>query len=147
MKLRVRLVVESLEPRRVLRATNTAERKVLTQAGREARKFARGRMRRRKGPSRPGQGPTVWRGQLKRFLLFAYDPIAGVVVVGPKRLPGARGDTPEVLEHGGHTSRRVGRGRNRRRERVTYKKRPAMLPALEKTAPDLPGLWRDAIRG
>ena len=139
--------VTELKPASILKPANEAERKVLGIAGRKARLIARRRMRRRNRASRPGEGPTVRRGQLKRFLLYAYDPIAGVVVVGPRKLQGARGDTPEALEHGKQTTRMVGRGRNRRRRSVTYRKRPATWPALLETAPDLPGLWRDVIKG
>jgi len=108
-------------------------------------------MRRRKRAARPGEGPTVRQGQLKRFLLFAVEPgelfgRRGTAVIGPKKLPGASGDTPEALEKGKRTMRTVGRGASRRRQSVRYEARPSTVPALAQKQNDLPNFWRDAIR-
>lgn len=95
-------------------------------------------------PSPPGQPPRAQTKVLKASILFAYDPASRSVVIGPRLLPGRIGkDAPEALEKGGQ-SVTVIRGR-RRRQRIA--KRAFMVPALEKRLPELPLLWRNAIRG
>jgi hypothetical protein len=123
-----------------------AERQVLTKAAGRGRMMARRAMRRRSRAARPGEAPSVRKGQLKRFLIYAYEPARHVAVFGPRKLSGATGDTPEALERGKTTMRRVGRGRNRRQQAVTYEKRPAMVPALKELTPGLPAMWKNAIR-
>ncbi len=132
------------EANRVHEAYRRAERRVLVRAAARGRAIARSAMRRRSRPSRPGEAPTVRKGQLKRFLLFAWDEPRRVAVFGPQKLSGAAGDTPEALEKGLTTVRRVGRKRQARQ--IKYEKRPAMLPALERIAPDLPAMWSEALR-
>ncbi len=110
--------------------------------------------------SKPGEAPRSVQGSLKAFILFAWDPATRTVVIGPKLLPGKRGDAPGILERGGTAPRKVrvfdrdraGKGRGRRKAKivtrtVSYEARPFMLPALEKRLPELPALWRNAIRG
>lgn len=144
MVLRIKLDVRAaIDIRAVSRAYERAERQVLTRAAARGRTFARRAMRRRSRASRPGEAPTVRRGQLKRFLIFAYEPDKHVAIFGPRKLSGS-GDTPEALERGKTTYRRVGRRRQRRP--VTYEKRPAMVPALAIVTPELPGMWRGAVR-
>lgn len=135
-----------MQPQQITRAYLQAERRVLTAAAARGRTIARRAMRRRNRASRPGEAPSSRQGQLKRFLVFAYEPAAHVSLFGPKKLAGARGDTPEALEHGKTTTRRVGRGRNRRQRAVRYEPRPAMVPALNQIMPGLPAMWKDAIR-
>lgn len=94
-------------------------------------------------PSPPGQPPRAATKTLRSSILFAYIPGERAVVIGPRLLPGRIGkDAPEALEKGGTSVARV-RGR-RRRQRVAA--RPFMVPALEQRLPELPLLWRDAIR-
>lgn len=145
MKITLALRNVTFDARRVTAAYMRAEAKVLKRAAARGRKIAKSRMVKRSRPSRPGESPRVVKGQLKRFLIYAYEPDKHVAVFGPRKLSGA-GDTPEALERGKSTMRRVGRGRNRRYRSVRYEKRPAMVPALAEIAPDLPGMWKDAIR-
>lgn len=122
-----------------------AERQVLTRAAARGRVMARRRMRKRKRASHPGEAPTVRKGQLKRFLIYAYEAGKHVALFGPRKLAGAK-DTPEALEKGLTVARKVGRGRNRRSRSIKYEKRPAMAPALNELTPDLPAMWKNAIR-
>lgn len=63
---------------------------------------ARGRIRKRKKPSKPGQSPTNWTGALKQGIVFAADLTKKSVVIGPVRINGrSSGTAPQVLEHGG----------------------------------------------
>ena len=146
--MRIELALRSLQldARRITKAYLDAERQVLTKAAVRGRKLARAAMRKRKRASKPGEAPTVRMGQLKRFLLFAYEPEKHVAIFGPKKLEGGQKDTPEIMEKGGSATRVVGRGRFRRKKAINYKKRPAMVPALDKISPDLPAMWTNAIR-
>lgn len=94
-------------------------------------------------PSPPGNPPRSKTGTLKKNIIFAYDPASRSVLIGPRFLGDVSSrDAPESLEKGG-TSTAVVRGR-RRRQRVA--KRPFMVPALEKRLPELPLLWKNAIK-
>ena len=139
----------------VLGAVDKARRKALSRAGAFVRRTAKGLIRKRKRSARPGQPPTSWTGLLKDFIFFGYDSGTGTVVIGPTKLGGKEGNTPQLLEFGGTTrlkrSRRFSRGR-----RVVeldagavahYRSRPYMGPALEKESAKLPGLWADSVRG
>jgi hypothetical protein len=88
----------------------------------------------------------VRKGQLKRFLLYAYEVKRHVSLFGPIKLAGSNQDTPAALERGLSVARKVGWGRNRRSRSIKYEKRPAMVPALNELTPDLPAMWKDAIR-
>lgn len=133
--------------RQVRIAYQRGERQALIRGAAFIRGKARRRMRRRSRASRAGEGPTVRQGQLKRFLVFAYEgPAKGTAVIGPRRLAGATGDTPEALERGKVTTRWVGRGKRRRRASIHYEPRPATVPALGEAKPQLPEFWRGAIR-
>ena len=148
MTVRLRIVTRVvIDGRTVRRAYERGERQALVRAAAMIRASARRRMRKRSRASRPGEGPTVKRGQLKRFLLFDYEgPAKGTAVIGPMKLAGARGDTPEALERGKTTMRWVGRRSNRRRASVTYEPRPSTMPALAEGKGKLPGFWRGAVR-
>jgi hypothetical protein len=145
--MQIQLALRSLDwqPAKVTNAYLKAERQVLTKAAARGRSIARRAMRKRNRAARPGEAPSVRRGELKRFLLFAYEPARHVALFGPKKLGGS-GDTPEALEHGKTTGRMVGRGKNRRRQSVAYEKRPAMVPALQDISPGLPAMWKNAIK-
>lgn len=94
-------------------------------------------------PSPPGQPPRAQTKTLKSSIIFAYEPSERAVYIGARILPGRIGkDAPEALEKGGESTTTV-RGR-RRRQRVA--KRAFMVPAVEKRLPELPLLWRNAIR-
>ncbi len=93
--------------------------------------------------SPPGQPPRAATKVLKSSILFAYDPAQRAVFIGARLLPGRVGkDAPEALERGGESTVLV-RGRRRRRRMA---KRAFMVPALEKRLPELPLLWKNAIR-
>lgn len=145
--MKITLALRSLEfdSRKVTAAYLKAERQVLTRAAARGRVIARRAMRKRRRASRPGEAPTERKGQLKRFLLYAFEPEKHVAVFGPKKLPGAK-DTPEALEKGLATTRKVGRGKNRRTKSIKFDKRPAMVPALNEISPGLSAMWKNAIR-
>ncbi len=124
--------------------------------------------------SKPGDPPKSQQGDLKRFIIFAWDPSTRSVVIGPKLFQAT--DTLEALEHGKTTTRKVLPGGPRRKRSkqkrarsdaeiakirakeaeyrktawvqrsVRYAARPYMQPALKKRLPELPALWRGAIK-
>ncbi|HOF17724.1 MAG TPA: hypothetical protein PK082_02350 [Phycisphaerae bacterium] len=93
----------------VVRSVDAATRKVLSKFGAFVRTAARTSIRPRKAPSAPGEPPHSHTGDLRRRILFAYDPASRSVVVGPTLFhhvqlsaflgPGV--SVPELLEHGG----------------------------------------------
>lgn len=133
-----------MNARAVVRAYERGERRALIRGAAYIRGMAKRRMRRRSRASRPGEGPTVRKGQLKQFLLYAHEPLRHTAVIGPKQLGSS--DTPEALEHGKTVSRWVGRGSKRRRQRVDYDARPSTMPALAQGKDRLPSFWQGAIR-
>jgi hypothetical protein len=128
----------------VMRAMDSAKRKVLSQAGAFIRTAAKSSIRKRKGTAPPGKPPNSHEGSLRKLILFGYDRASDSVVIGPVGF--ARSTAPKALEHGGETvvhSRRKGRLVSRK---VKIAARPFMAPALEKERPKLPLLWRNSIR-
>jgi hypothetical protein len=146
MKITLALRKFAFDSSKVNAAYLAAERRILTRAAARGRVMARRRMKKRKRASNPGEGPTVRKGQLKRFLIYAYEAGKHVSLFGPRKLAGSNQDTPAVLEKGLTASRKVGRGKNRRSKSIKYEKRPAMVPALKELTPDLPAMWKNAIR-
>ena len=135
------------DSKKVLSATNRAERRVLSRFGAYVRTAARSSIRKRRKPSEPGKPPSSHTGLLKRFIYFVYEPRRRSVVIGPARLNQKMGDAPAALEHGG-PSRVVAGGRRRRRElrTVTIRPRPFMGPAFQKEQPKLPGIWAGSVK-
>lgn len=132
---------------RVIRAMGRATRRALSKAGAFIRTRARTSIRKRKGISKPGKPPHSHVGHLRRLLFFSYEPDAQTVVIGPMKF--GKGEAPSLLEFGGravrvrkHTS-----GKRGRRQRVTYRKRQFMGPAMEAELPNLPKQWRNSLRG
>jgi len=128
---------------RVLRAMDAATRRALSKAGAFIRQRAKTSIRKRKKVSQPGQPPSSHAGHLRRLIFFAYEPAGQTVVIGP--VPFRKGEAPSLLEFGGiasRTSRRSGRTR-----RKVFRKRPFMGPAMEAEAPNLPGFFRNSVRG
>ncbi len=91
---------------------------------------------------------------LKNFLRYDLAPDGQSGIVGPKRLPGKKGEAPKVLEHGGFadvpTGRRwVTRNGHRQTEArfvgTDLQPRPFMGPALAQAQPKLAAFWRNAI--
>ncbi len=127
---------------RILAATTTAERKVLSRFGAFVRQGARSSIRTRKAPAPPGQPPSSHTGLLKRNIFFAFDRAHGGVVIGPVTLNQKEGMAPRLLEHGGTIVRR----RSGRTVTNRYAPRPFMRPAFTRELASLPPLWRDSIR-
>lgn len=126
--------------RSIARAVDRARRRALVRSGAYVRTVAKRSIRRRKGPSRPGQPPHSHVGLLRDQIFYAYDPRRESVVVGPRVFHEAR-DVPGVLEFGGTLP--VGpRGRAAR-----YPARPYMGPALERSEPKLAEFWRNSVKG
>ena len=141
---------------KVQNAISRRERKVLSRFGAFVRSDAKASIRRRKRPSKPGQGPTNQTGRLKKNIFFVYSHSRRSVIIGPTLLNGST-NAPEILEQGGVTtvhSVRTVRQRNGKRKqirvtkRVQIEPRPYMGPAFEKNKDQkLPGLWQDAVIG
>lgn len=134
----------------VQRAVGPANAKALSKAGAFVRRRARSSMRRRKGPSAPGQPPSAHSRDAVaslKTILFAYDQRAMSVVIGPVLLNGSQGSVPALHEFGGVQSiRRPARGRRPASVRMArYPKRPYMAPALAAEAPNFPSLWADSV--
>jgi len=106
-----------------------------------------GRPRKDGQPSAPGSPPRA-SSMFKKNVLFAWDARSRSTVIGPRLLPGkAERDTIEALESGKSTTRMLfDRTLKKRVRKVSrYRPRPFMVPALEKEAVKLPGLWKNAI--
>lgn len=161
---------------KVISAIDKKERGLLSRFGAFVRTRARSSIRKvgKKGaPSSPGQPPKSRTGFLKKWILFAFDPSARSVIVGPSKLNQVywnhagepRGGTvPQVLEEGGQIGvlewfrrgrwsradlrmkRRISEQNIPTRLRtVTIAARPFMGPAFAKELPRGLALWRDAV--
>ena len=129
----------------VLRAVDSAKRRVLSKGGAFIRTTAKHSIRTRKGPAPPGSPPHSHEGSLRRLIFFGYDKASDSVVVGPV---GFRKSTaPNVLEFGGTTQVRTRRRGRLVKTRARIETRPYMGPALEKERPKLPRMWAGSIRG
>ena len=141
----------------IVREVGKLNAAALYRAGKAVRTTARKSLKRRKGPSAPGQPPhahasdSVSGNASLRRILFAYDRIRQSVVIGPVLLPGRRVNVPALHEFGGtglgRRVRTTGKGRQAKRRafgkvtRVQYPARPFMGPALIAEAPKFPSLW------
>ena len=104
----------------------------LRRAGAYVRKSARNAVFKSKRASEKGTPPHTRRGLLKRSILFGVDKSRMSVVIGPAKK--FIGISMIAHEFGGMYRRR------------RYPKRPLMGPTLQKTAPQLPKLWEDAVK-
>ena len=141
---------------KVRRAMDDSTRRVLMRQGAFMRKTAKrsmrqGRMRRVRGqqtqervPSKPGEPPRVWRGQLKNLLYYSYNPATKSVVVGPKGFAGS--EVPRLMELGGTARVTIKRRGRKRKVRADYPARPFMVPALHKLAQVTPDAWRGGAK-
>lgn len=125
------------DSKKILRAMDRKTRNALMKVGRLVRWAARDSLRKRKGPSRPGEPPHVHGKQLRQ-ILYAYDPAGQEVVIGPKGLSARRLPVPAIHEFGADVVRR----RDGKVETAEYPARPYMLPALEENASEIPEQWR-----
>ena len=129
MSVKMRFEFDS---RRLLRIVNKANYRALRSAGAYVRKSARNAVHKSKRASEKGTPPHTRRGLLKRSILFGVDKSRMSVVVGPAKK--FIGISMTAHEFGGMYRRRF------------YPKRPLMGPTLQKTAPQLPKLWADAVK-
>ena len=131
---------------KVVRAVDTATRRVLSKFGAFVRTAAKSSIRKRKRSSEPGSPPSSHTGLLKKFIYFGYDTAARSVVIGPTRLNSTDGTAPATLEYGG-TIRIVRQRRGRQTiKRVMIAARPFMRPALQKELPKLPAMWTNSVK-
>lgn len=86
--------------------------------------------------SKPGEPPRTIRGDIKKFLFFAFDAASKTVLVGPALLNSPTG-APHTLEYGG--TAQIGD------RTITIKPRPYMAPAVATALPKLHQLWKDAM--
>ena len=129
MSVKMRFEFDS---RRLLGAVSKANLASLRRAGAYVRKAARNAVFKSKRASEKGTPPHTRRGLLKRSILFGVDKNRMSVVIGPaKKFIGV---SMTAHEFGGMYRRR------------RYPKRPLMGPTLQKTAPELPKLWADAVK-
>lgn len=126
------------DKRRLITATEKAERRVLNKFGSYVRQTARQSIR-GTTTSRPGRPPGRKTGFLKRSILFAYSPYTSSVVIGPVR-SGKPAEDTHALEYGGTTTNEA----HGTKQRIAA--RPFMGPALRKELPQLPAMWRDSIK-
>ena len=116
----------------LLGAVKYANKKALRSVGAYVRRVAVNSIRQSKKSSSPGTPPNTRAGLLKRSILFGVERDARSVVIGPAK--SFVGLSMTAHEFGG-----MYRGRK-------YPKRQLMGPALNRTAPELPKLWKDSIR-
>lgn len=133
---------------KVMRAVDTATRKALSRAGAFIRTTAKSSIRSRKKISKPGNPPSSHTGILKRLIFFGYEPAGRTVVIGP--VAHGKGEAPSLLEFGGKVTRTVlyrrGGKYREKRQRMTYRPRPFMGPAMVKELPNLPKRWAGSVR-
>jgi len=132
--------------KKVIRAADRANRRILSKAGAFIRTTAKHSIRKRKAASPPGSPPSSHTGLLRRFIFFGYERSRQTVVVGPMRLNQKAGTAPAALEYGGTSVVVEGTRRRRRKRRVRIAARPFMGPALAKEAPKFPKLWMNSVR-
>ena len=117
---------------RVKRKARQGTFRSLSHAAAAVRLTASRSIRRRKGPSQPGQPPHTRRGQLKRAIRYAVDRVRETAVIGPSYE--AVADVGMPHEFGG------------RYRRDRYRPRPFMGPALAKVRDRLPRMWAASVR-
>lgn len=127
------------DTKRVINATERAERRVLSRIGSYIRRTARSSIR-RKSTAPPGRPPGKGTGFLKKSILFAYDPYRSSVVIGPTRA-GKQAEITHALEYGGTTTNVP---HDNRKQNVAA--RPFMGPAAAKELPKLPAMWQNSVR-
>ena len=113
-------------------AVKYANRKAMRGVGAYVRRVAVNSVHRSKRASAAGTPPHTRRGLLKNSILFGVEGDGRSVVIGPAK--SFVGISMTAHEFGG-----MYRGRK-------YPKRQLMGPALMQSAPELPKLWKDAIR-
>jgi len=107
----MKLTRVKFDPRKISAAVKRAKPSVTGRQAATVRKTAWFSIKKRKGPSAPGQVPHSHSGLLKRFLRYDYDSTGdGAAVIGPMKTnqiffdgdgKPVRGTIPNVLEFGG----------------------------------------------
>lgn len=118
-------------PKAVDTAQEKAEKKVLGRFGFYVRRDSRGKMRKKKKPSKKGSPPRVVTGLLKNFIFYSYDKFRQSVVIGAAKLAGFKGAgvAPARLENKNDLDRQF------------------MDPAFKRQlAEHMPGMWKDSIK-
>lgn len=106
-------------------------RSSLMKFGAYVRHTARRSIRKSKKSSPPGKPPRGHTGQLKKMIMFAYDPMLQGVWIGPIIFRGADNvGTARTLEYGGRQKVKPS-ARSPRRVSVKFAPRPFMQPAFE----------------
>ncbi len=127
----------------VLKAAGRARVKTLSKAGAFIRTRAKTSIRARKGSSPPGTPPHSHTHLLKRHIYFGYDRLSESVVAGPAKIK--KGQAPRSLELGLRSEVSAYRRGKKVQRTVGIRKRPYMLPALQKEKPNFPELWLNSI--
>lgn len=152
-----------LEIIRVNTIYNRARERWAKRAAAIVRLTAKRSIRKRKKASPAGSPPSTHEGSyLRNVLVYAYDEVRREAVVGVRDGAGelsliheeGREATLEEYsdEKSGETQWFEGPPKAARwkptgnKKRVTYPRRPFLMPALEKTAPKLAALWQDSIK-
>ena len=112
-------------------AVKLANRRAMRAAAAYVRRVAANSVRRSRNASAPGTPPNTRRGLLRRSILFGVEPDGRGAVIGPAK--SFVGLSMTAHEFGG-----MYRGRK-------YPRRELMGPALVRSAPALPRIWRDSI--
>ncbi len=91
-------------------------------------------------PSRPGEPPRSRKGELKKLILFGYDPIQRDVLIGPTLVAGRASETPARMEFGGEFVHK------KSRKVIKVEARPFMRPAMEaEKKARMPAMFRDSL--
>ena len=131
--------------RKVLRLLDKKTHAALGRFGKYVRKVAKNSIRPvgKKGtPSQPGQPPKSRKGLLKNFIFYGFDRAKRSVVIGPQKIYGIKGKTPNVLEYGGNI-------KSKKNKHITSSKvsaRPYMGPAFRKGKKHLSSLWSNNVQ-
>ncbi len=119
---------------------DAAGRKGLSKFGAYVRQRARTSIRNRKVPSAPDSPPSSHTGDLRNWILFAYDDSTRSVVIGPAKL-NKPGEAPALLEIGGAATRM----RHGKSVRAFYRPRPYMQPAFDAELPKAVGYFAEQM--
>lgn len=151
-----------LDRKGVLDRVDAAKRRILPKAAAYVMTDARHSIKARQAISTPGDPPhshvtyTSKEGRVRHLftttiLFFVTGKDA---IIGPTLLNGATDSRPatELLEKGGSATVRFFRRQRRNGESIwdfrqaNYQPRPLMYPALVRTAPKFPELWRGSLK-
>lgn len=130
--------------RKVLRLLDKKTHGALKRFGGYVRAVAKNSIRPvgKKGtPSKPGQPPKSRRGLLKRYIFYGFDLAKRSVIIGPQKIHGLKGKTPNVLEYGGNV-----KGKKRHITSSKVSARPYMGPAFREGKKRLASFWSNNVQ-